>query len=133
MQLHARVAAQGVTHLRVKLALSSAVLRCCGLHRDWSRVWFELPDTAATVADLIREIWAFTQANKFPNVKLACDGFFLPHSASVGIVREGDLLYVMEWSEDLRSEALSADAGHAEDTGEPMSLRSQASCQWYMI
>ena len=98
---------------RVKMEISHALLQSCDVHRDWSKFWILVPHEVGTVAELLVSLWQFLaidEVHEIPQVKISCQGFYIPTSSSVEILREGDLLLVQLWSEETSSCAVTAGA-----------------------
>lgn len=90
-------AASGTT--RVKLALSSSLLRKYSLDEHWRKFWFVIPARSCFIADFLPLVWASLQLKEDPTVKLFCDGCFIPHHSSASVLRDGDVIDISLWGE----------------------------------
>jgi hypothetical protein len=96
-----RRAAAPRTNVRIKLQLSPALLQSNAIHDDWAKIWFLIHPGVTTVGDMLPDVWAMLRLSSFPRVRVSIDGYFVPTSSPIGILREGDVVNVMLWSEDL--------------------------------
>jgi hypothetical protein len=85
---------------RVRITISHELLESCGIHHDWAKFWFLVPKDVSTVAELLVELWRLLHIDSHPQAKVSCQGFYIPTSSSVEILREGDILSVRQWSQD---------------------------------
>lgn len=88
------------TPTRVKIEISRALIQSCGIHHDWAKFWFLVPLEVDSVADLLAALWRLLLIDLNPQVKLSCQGFYIPTSSPVEILREGDVVLVQIWSEE---------------------------------
>ena len=93
---------------RVRIEISLALLHSCDIHRDWSKFWFLVPREVDTVAELLASLWQLLVIDLNPQVKISCQGFYIPTSSSVEILREGDVVLVQLWSEEASCAAATA-------------------------
>lgn len=86
---------------RVRIEISSEFLNSCRIHQDWAKFWFLVPEEVYTVAEMLAALWRLLLIDVNPQVKLSCQGFYIPTSSSVQILREGDIVLVQLWSEEV--------------------------------
>lgn len=95
------VANTQVQRTRVKVHFSCTLLKSCGIHLDWAKIWFVVPEEVSCVVELLSALWRLLQTDSMnPQVKISCQGFYIPTSSSVDILREGDVLSVQLLSEE---------------------------------